>query len=66
MAAAIGPKTPRKPAGTGSGEIRPRASSAAGTHRAHVNTKANTKNFSGKALLVEVVLDAFAAVVATS
>src|SRR5918998_6886366 len=51
-AATSGPKAPRNVAGTGSDEIRPRASSAAGTHKAQVNTKANAKYFSGKALVV--------------
>jgi hypothetical protein len=52
MAATIGPKAPRNVAGTGSDEITPRASSAAGTHNAQVNAKANAKYFSGKVLVV--------------
>src|ERR671920_1382836 len=51
-AAKSGPKAPRNVAGTGSDEIRPRASSAAGTQKAQVNTKGNAKYFSGKALVV--------------
>src|ERR671920_1029180 len=63
-AAASGPKAPRNVAGMGSDEIRPRASNAAGTHKAQVNTKANTKYLSGKALDLVAVRDGVAVVVA--
>src|SRR3712207_8332380 len=49
-AATIGPKAPRNTAGTGSEEIRPRASSIASNQKAQVNAKATRTNFSGKAL----------------
>jgi hypothetical protein len=54
-AATIGPNAPRACAGTGSDEIRPRASSTAGNHKAQVNEKAKMKYFSGKALAVGLV-----------
>jgi hypothetical protein len=65
-AATSGPKAPRNVAGTGSDEIRPCASSAAGTQNNQVKAKANTKYFTGKALVVVgFVRDGVAAVVAT-
>ena len=53
-AATIGPKAPRNSAGTGSEEIRPRASSKASAQKNQVNAKAMTTYFSGKALAVVV------------
>jgi hypothetical protein len=60
-AASIGPKAPRNSAGTGSEEIRPRASSTASPQKTQVNAKAMTMYFSGKALVM-IVRDGVAVV----
>ena len=60
-AATIGPKAPRNTAGTGSEEIRPRASRIASNQKNQVNAKAMTMYFSGKALVM-VVRDGVAVV----